>query len=95
MSTHVYLLATPFSGHGISHMMQDLGRKYVYVLAINQTYRRMGAFWEGRYKASPIDSEAYRVAGGKDGRARVEEPIRRHSVDVMRKLGKARRRDVY
>jgi putative transposase len=57
MTNHVHLLATPFGPHGISHMMQDLGRKYV--RAVNDTYRRSGTLWEGRYKASLIDSEAY------------------------------------
>lgn len=57
MTNHVHLLATPFSPHGISHMMQDLGRKYV--RAINRVYRRTGTLWEGRYKASLVDSEAY------------------------------------
>ncbi|RKZ99974.1 MAG: transposase [Gammaproteobacteria bacterium] len=38
-------------------MMQDLGRKYVRY--INHSYQRTGTLWEGRYKASLIDSEAY------------------------------------
>jgi putative transposase len=37
--------------------MQDLGRKYVHY--INRTYLRTGTLWEGRYKASLIDSETY------------------------------------
>jgi putative transposase len=37
--------------------MQDLGRKYVRY--INGSYRRTGTLWEGRYKASLVDSEAY------------------------------------
>lgn len=57
MTNHVHVLATPFSPHGISHLMQDLGRKYV--RAINHIYRRSGTLWEGRYKASLVDSEAY------------------------------------
>jgi putative transposase len=40
--------------------MQDLGRKYV--RAINHIYRRSGTLWEGRYKASLVDSEAYLLA---------------------------------
>ena len=57
MTNHVHLLVTPFTDHGISHMMQDLGRKYVQY--INHTYKRSGTLWEGRYKSSLIDSEAY------------------------------------
>jgi len=37
--------------------MQDLGRKYVRY--INHTYRRSGTLWEGRYKASLVDSGTY------------------------------------
>ena len=57
MSNHVHLLATPGQAYSITHMMQDLGRKYVRY--INRTYRRTGTLWEGRYKASLVDSEAY------------------------------------
>jgi len=57
MTNHVHLLVTPAQSHGISHMMQDTGRKYVRY--INKTYRRTGTLWEGRYKAGLIDSEAY------------------------------------
>jgi len=38
-------------------MMQDLGRKYVRY--INKTYKRTGPLWEGRFKASLVDSDAY------------------------------------
>ena len=57
MTNHVHLLVTPFSEHGLSHMMQDLGRKYVRY--INYNYKRSGTLWEGRFKASLVDSEAY------------------------------------
>jgi putative transposase len=36
---------------------KEVGRKYVPY--INHTYRRTGTLWEGRYKASLIDSDAY------------------------------------
>lgn len=57
MTNHVHLLVTPFKEHGVSHMMQDLGRKYVRY--INHTYKRSGTLWEGRYKASLVDTEVY------------------------------------
>lgn len=57
MTNHVHLLVTPFVKHGISHMMQDLGRKYVSY--INHSYKRSGTLWEGRYKASLVQTEAY------------------------------------
>jgi len=57
MTNHVHLLMTPMREHSISQTMQALGRRYVYY--VNKTYRRTGTLWEGRYKASLIDSEAY------------------------------------
>lgn len=57
MTNHVHLLVTPTQEQGIAEMMQSLGRRYVYY--INRTYRRSGTLWEGRYKASLIDSDAY------------------------------------
>jgi len=57
MTNHVHLLITPMTEHGITHLMQDLGRKFVRY--INHTYRRSGTLWEGRYKAGLIDSESY------------------------------------
>jgi len=57
MTNHVHLLATPGGEYSITHMMQDLGRKYVRY--INHSYRRSGTLWEGRFKASLVDSEAY------------------------------------
>ena len=57
MTNHVHLLLTPMSENGASHLMQDVGRKYVRY--INYAYRRSGTLWEGRYKASLVDSEAY------------------------------------
>jgi putative transposase len=57
MTNHVHLLLTPSSDNAISHTMQDLGRSYVQY--INRTYKRSGTLWEGRYKASLVDSEAY------------------------------------
>ena len=57
MTNHVHILVTPMVEYGISQMMQALGRRYVYY--INKTYKRSGTLWEGRYKASLIDSDAY------------------------------------
>ncbi|MEN8205478.1 MAG: transposase [Pseudomonadota bacterium] len=57
MTNHVHLLITQEQPHGISRVMQDVGRKYVQY--INRTYRRSGTLWEGCYKACIIDSEAW------------------------------------
>jgi putative transposase len=57
MTNHVHILVTPMVDHGISNMMQALGRRYVYY--INKSYHRSGTLWEGRYKSSLIDSDKY------------------------------------
>ena len=57
MTNHVHLLITPSTEFGLSHVMQDLGRKYVRY--INHTYKRTGTLWEGRFKSSLVDSNNY------------------------------------
>jgi putative transposase len=57
MTNHVHLLMTPSTSDGIGKVMQSIGRTYV--RTINGLYRRSGTLWEGRYKASLIDSDAY------------------------------------
>ena len=60
MTNHVHLLVTPRRADSLPRTMQSLGRRYVG--HINATYRRTGTLWEGRYRAAPIDSEAYFLA---------------------------------
>lgn len=60
MTNHVHMLVTPMQPHGVSQMMQTLGRRYVYY--INKTYKRTGTLWEGRYKSSLVDSGQYLLA---------------------------------
>ncbi len=60
MSNHVHLLVTPMADHGLSKMMQAIGRRYVYYF--NKTHDRSGTLWEGRYKSSLIDSDQYLLA---------------------------------
>lgn len=57
MTNHVHLLITPHKKDGISKVIQMLGRYYVQYF--NYTYQRTGTLWEGRYKATLIDSEHY------------------------------------
>lgn len=57
MTNHVHLLITPRSENGISKAMQSLGRYYVQYF--NRQYQRTGTLWEGRYKATVLDSEQY------------------------------------
>lgn len=57
MTNHVHLLVTPHTVDGIGKMIQMLGRYYVQYF--NHCYHRTGTLWEGRYKATLIDSEQY------------------------------------
>lgn len=57
MTNHVHLLITPHKQDGISKTMQMVGRYYVQYF--NKVYKRTGTLWEGRYKATLIDSEQY------------------------------------
>ena len=57
MTNHVHFLLTPETKTGIGQAMQSLGRSYVQYF--NWRYRRTGTLWEGRYKASVLDTERY------------------------------------
>jgi putative transposase len=57
MTNHVHLLVTPYIENSIGKMMQALGRYYVQYF--NHNYKRTGTLWEGRYRATLIDSEHY------------------------------------
>ena len=60
MTNHVHLLMTPGQTDSLSRIMQSVGRRYVQY--INYTYKRSGTLWEGRYKASLVQSEQYLLA---------------------------------
>lgn len=60
MNNHVHLLVTPNSADGLPRMMQSLGRRYVRY--VNITHGRTGTLWEGRYRATILDSETYVLA---------------------------------
>jgi putative transposase len=60
MSNHVHLLATPRADTAVSGMMQMLGRRYV--RWFNDRHERTGTLWEGRFRASPVDTDAYLLA---------------------------------
>ena len=57
MGNHIHLLATPEYEQSISRVFQSVGRKYVQYF--NRTYQRTGTLWEGRYRATVVDSEQY------------------------------------
>jgi putative transposase len=57
MTNHIHLLATPEFDDSIGKTFQSLGRRYVQYF--NFTYQRSGTLWEGRYRATVVDSEQY------------------------------------
>lgn len=57
MTNHVHLLVTPATETSLPKSLQSVGRRYVQYF--NYTYGRTGTLWEGRYKATLVDSEAY------------------------------------
>jgi putative transposase len=60
MTNHVHLLVTPGESGAVAAMLQEMGRRYVRV--INTIHGRTGTLWEGRFKSSLIDTEAYLLA---------------------------------
>jgi putative transposase len=57
MTNHIHLLVTPSQANGLAKLMQAIGRRYVPY--INTTLHRTSTLWEGRYRASLIEAEAY------------------------------------
>ena len=60
MSNHFHLLATPATAEGLPQMMQAVGRRYVRYF--NDSQKRTGTLWEGRYKSTLIQTERYLLA---------------------------------
>lgn len=60
MTNHVHLLLTPMGTESVSRMMQYVGRRFVPY--INHRHGRSGTLWEGRFKSSLVESEAYLLA---------------------------------
>jgi putative transposase len=57
MTNHLHLLATPAHELSLPKTLQSVGRRYVQFF--NGAYQRTGTLWEGRYRASVVDSERY------------------------------------
>lgn len=57
MTNHIHLLATPEEKDSLSRLMKVVGSRYAQY--INKKYGRTGTLWEGRHKASLVDSENY------------------------------------
>jgi putative transposase len=57
MTNHVHLLLSCTESNGIGRLMQSVGRGYVRYF--NDRYQRTGTLWEGRYRATVIESDQY------------------------------------
>lgn len=57
MPNHVHLLASPAAADSLPRTMQSVGRRYVRYL--NHRAARTGTLWEGRYRATVVDTDAY------------------------------------
>jgi len=57
MTNHLHLLASPEHEASLPKTLQSVGRRYVQ--HFNYAYKRTGTLWEGRYRATLIDSERY------------------------------------
>lgn len=57
MPDHFHLLATPSTENALGKLLQSLGRYYVQYF--NRRYNRTGTLWEGRYRATLLDPDAY------------------------------------
>jgi putative transposase len=57
MSNHVHMLATGHVPGELSELMQKVGRKFARLM--NLRWGRTGTMFEGRFRSSLVDSEAY------------------------------------
>jgi len=57
MTNHIHFLVTPGSKTAISNTLKVVGSRYAQY--INHTYKRSGTLWEGRHRASLVQSQKY------------------------------------
>jgi putative transposase len=57
MTNHIHFLVTPLEPNAISKAMKVIGSRYAQY--VNKKYRRTGTLWEGRHRASLVQSERY------------------------------------
>ena len=57
MTNHVHLLISPERDDSISNIMKVVCSRYAQY--VNRKYSRTGSLWEGRHKASAVDTENY------------------------------------
>ena len=60
MENHFHLLATPETAEALPQMMQAIGRRYVRYF--NDSQDRSGTLWEGRYRSTVLQPEAWLLA---------------------------------
>ncbi len=60
MDNHFHLLATPETAEALPQMMQAIGRRYVRYF--NDSHGRSGTLWEGRYRSTVIQPQAWLLA---------------------------------
>ena len=60
MPNHLHVLATPSDEEGLAAMMQKVGR--LYVPWFNNKHGRSGTLFQGRFRTSVIDPDAYFLA---------------------------------
>jgi putative transposase len=77
MPNHFHLLLTPAEGHAIGKLMQYAGR--FYVQHANRRNGRTGTLWDGRYRATLLDPDAYLLAVA---RYVEQNPVRAGLVDA-------------
>lgn len=78
MTNHVHLLMTPDRENALSEVMQSVGRRYVRY--VNRECRRSGPLWEGRFKASLVQSERYLLSASNSSRCGRGWSITRASI---------------
>jgi putative transposase len=57
MTNHIHLLLTPRTPQAVSATLQAVGRRFVPY--VNHCYGRTGTLWEGRFRASTVQEDAY------------------------------------
>jgi putative transposase len=60
MTNHFHLLVEPAEVGDLGRFMQSVGRRYVRY--VNETYRRTGTLWEGRFKSAAVSRDEYLIA---------------------------------
>lgn len=59
MRNHLHLLAEPEHDGALGAFMQSIGRRYVRYF--NDTYRRTGTLWAGRFKSAVVNRDDYLI----------------------------------